>query len=113
MNDSPYRVRGDPLKFGHSPSGQPTPQVFPEFPKILRGGVQIFECVIRGPPRPIRDKISATGPILQKKFRNFAENQRFLELRENPADQKFILDASHSSYKWTKFQPDRLIGRIN
>ena len=45
------------------PPGRPTPKkVFPQFFKNLTGGVQVFVCAIQGPPRPVRDKISATVP---------------------------------------------------
>ena len=53
------------LKFGANPytsaSRGPTPQkVFPQFLQIVRGQDQNFDCVIQGPPRVVRDKISVT-----------------------------------------------------
>ena len=45
------------------PPGRATPKkVFPHFLKNLRGRGQFFDCAIRGPPRPVRDKILATVP---------------------------------------------------
>ena len=70
-NDSPYRVRGVPLNFRSRPPGRPTTKkVFPQFLKNLRGGVQIFACGIRGPPRPIGDKMLATVPWPTSSERN-------------------------------------------
>jgi len=45
------------------PPGRETPKkVFPNFLKNVRGRGQFFDCALRGPPRPVRDNISATVP---------------------------------------------------
>ena len=50
----PCRVWGDPLNFGPSLPflpGRPTPKMFPQFFKNLRGGVQIFWTRYTGTPK--------------------------------------------------------------
>jgi len=58
-----YAFEGGPLNFGLRPPWAAHPKkVFPKFFKNLREGGQFFECVIRGPPRAVRDKILASVP---------------------------------------------------
>ena len=57
----PHAFQGGPLNFGPKPPwAAHSKKVFPQFFKNLRGGVQVFVCAIRGPQRPVRDKILAT-----------------------------------------------------
>ena len=68
------QLRAAPKILAPGPPGRPTPKkVFPKFFKNLRGEVQIFERVIRGPQGPPGIKFWQLylGPLLQKKITKF------------------------------------------
>jgi len=59
----PNRFGATPKILPPGPPGRATPKkVFPNFLKNFRGWGQFLDCAIRGPPRPIGDKILATVP---------------------------------------------------
>ena len=93
------------------PPGSATPKkVFPHFLKNLRGRGQFFDCAIRGPPRPVRDKILATvpRPTFPEKNSEFSHKIDFLSSYKNfPLAKKVVAMRADALYKWAKVQPDR------
>ena len=91
--------------------GRATPKkVFPHFLKNLRGRGQFFDCAIRGPPRPVRDKILATvpRPTFPEKNSEISHKIDFLSSYKNfPLAKKFKAMRTDALYKWAKVQPDR------
>ena len=104
-----------PRNFGATPKilppGRATSQkVFPHFLKNLRGRGQFFDCAIRGPPRPVRDKILATvpRPTFPEKNPEFSPIIDFLSSYKNfPLAKKIVAMRPGALYKWAKVQPDR------
>ena len=84
-------------------------KVFPNFLKNLMGRGQFFDFAIRGPPRPVRDKILATVPrptFSEKK--NFSPKIDFLSSYENfPLAKRVYKMCAGAGYKWTKIQSPR------
>ena len=90
------------------PLGRATPKkVFPHFLKNLRVRGQFFDCAIRGPPRPVRDKILATvpRPTFPEKNPEFSPKIDFLSSYENfPLAKTGYKACPYAGYKWTKIQ---------
>ena len=77
--------RAIPIVFASGAPKSPTPQKFvPLFRQNLVVRVKSFECAIRAPPRPVRDKNSETVP-----WSTFQQNRFYV----------FHINAFFSSYK--------------
>jgi len=87
------------------PPGRVTPKkVFPHFLKNLKGRGQFFDCAIRGPPRPVRDKILATvpWPTFPEKNSEISRKIDFLSSYKNfPLAKKIVAIRADAVYKWT------------
>ena len=64
------------------PPGQLTPKFFPKFPKILRGGGQLCQCAIRGPPRAVSYKILSTVPWPTSREKSSEISQKIVYLSQ-------------------------------
>ena len=83
--NEPYNIAPRKLKLLH-------PQKFdPHFRQILRGRGKIFAFIIRGRPRPVREKNFGNCTLAhfpEIEFQNFAENRFYFELQEIAVQKK-------------------------
>ena len=104
-------LRAAPEILAPGPPGRLTPKkVFPQFFKNLRGVVQVFVCSIRGPPSPVRDKISATVPwpiFAEKNSEILTKIDDFSSYEELAKPKNIWAMRTHTLHKWSKVQPDR------
>jgi len=105
---SPKHFGATPKILPPGPPGRATPKkVFPNFQKNLRDRGQFFDCAIRGPPRPVGDKILATvpRPTLPEKNPEFSPKIDFLSSYENfPLAKRVYKMCAGALYKWPKVQ---------
>jgi len=106
----PMLLRAAPKILAPGPLGCPPTKTFsPNFPKILGMGSKFSSALYGDPQGPPGIKFwwLYLGPLPRKKFRNFAENRRFLELHKNSNSKKVESMRTGPPSNWAKVHSNR------